>query len=81
MFLSSILAAIIPMLVYLYFLRKFDKNEPEPIKLVLYHFLYGATISIILGIIGSQTLSFPLSFIFSDETNSFFKVIFICTFS
>jgi RsiW-degrading membrane proteinase PrsW (M82 family) len=80
MFLYSIIASIIPMLIYLYFLRKFDKNEPEPIKLVLYHFFYGASIAIIIGIIGSKIISLPLNFISNQETISILKVILIAPF-
>jgi len=77
MILLSVIAAILPMLIYLFFLWKFDKNEPEPIKFVLYHFAYGATVAVILAIIGSKLLSFPLYFIFSEKITSLLKVIMI----
>ena len=77
MILLSIIAAILPMLIYLFFLWKFDKNEPEPIKSVLYHFIYGATAAVILGLIGSLILSFPLNLFFNEDTMLLFKVIMI----
>ncbi len=77
MLLLSLIGATLPMLVYLFFLWKFDKNEPEPIKFVLFHFLYGASFAIIIGIIGSKMFSFPLDFIFGKETTSLLKVIII----
>lgn len=72
-----IIVAILPMLIYLFLLWKFDKNEPEPIKFVLLHFVFGATAAVILGIVGSLTLSFPLSYLFSEDTNTLLKVIII----
>jgi len=77
MLLPSLVGAIVPMLIYLFLLWKFDKNEPEPIKFIIFHFLYGATIAIVLGIIGSKIFSFPLIYIFSEETNNLLKVIII----
>ncbi|MCF6270461.1 MAG: PrsW family intramembrane metalloprotease [Melioribacteraceae bacterium] len=77
MIIPSIIAAILPMLIYLFFLWKFDKNEPEPIKFVLYHFIYGATAAVILGLIGSLVLSIPLNSLFSEEITTRLKVIMI----
>ncbi len=80
MFLLSLVSAALPMLMYLFFLWKFDKNEPEPIKLVFYHFLYGATFAIIFGVIGSKIISSPLDAILSNEALSLFQVIIIAPF-
>ena len=77
MILLSIIAAILPMLIYLYFLWKFDRNEPEPIKFVVLHFIYGATAAIILGFAGSKILSLPLDLFFSEERIFFLKTIMI----
>lgn len=54
---TSFIAAIIPMLIYLYFIWKMDKYEPEPIKFVLIHFLWGSFGAVILGATGSAFLS------------------------
>lgn len=80
MLILSIIGAILPMLIYLYFLWKFDKNEPEPFKFVFFHFIFGATVAIVLGIIGSKMLSFSLNSFFSDETNNLIKIILIAPF-
>ncbi len=57
----SSIAAIIPMLIYLFFIWKMDKYEPEPIKFVLLHFLWGAFGAVLFGALGSSLLG-----IFSD---------------
>lgn len=53
-YIASLLAAIIPILFYLFFLWKFDRYEPEPIDAIVKHFLWGAIGSIIFGIIMSS---------------------------
>jgi RsiW-degrading membrane proteinase PrsW (M82 family) len=73
----SIFAALVPMLIYLFFLWKFDKNEPEPIKFVLLHFFYGATGAIVIGIIASKIFSFPIELFLKDTNSSLFKTILI----
>ncbi len=49
-FYYSLFAAIIPMLLYLIIIWKLDKNEREPFRFVLKHFLWGAIGAIILAI-------------------------------
>lgn len=80
MLITSIICSIFPMLIYLYFLWKFDKNEPEPIKFVFLHFIYGATIAIFFGIVGSKLLSVPLVFLFSDQTINLLKIVLVAPF-
>lgn len=65
--LISMMAAIIPMVLYLLILWRMDKNETEPLKLVIKHFLWGAFGAVILGIIGSLILTYPINFIIYDE--------------
>ena len=78
MILTSLLAAIIPMILYLILLWKFDKYEPEPVKLVLIHFLWGASAAIILGIIGSKLFSIPIQLIINEnEKISFLQIILV----
>ena len=77
MLLVSIAGAVIPILIYLYFLRILDKNEPEPIKIVVVHFIYGATLSVILGILGSKVLSIPLNLLTNGDTSNILKIILI----
>jgi len=78
---SSLFAAIIPMLIYLYFIWKMDKYEPEPIKFVMLHFLWGAFGAVFLGASGSTILGIfsNLIFHFSPtliETTSISSVLF-----
>lgn len=80
MLLLSLASAVFPMLLYLFLLWKFDKNEPEPIKLVFYHFIYGATFAIVLGVLGSKVLSFSLDKIYGGEVASLLQVIIIAPF-
>jgi protease PrsW len=50
---ASLLAAILPMILYLILIWKMDKYEPEPIKFILLHFLWGALGAVFFGIIGN----------------------------
>jgi RsiW-degrading membrane proteinase PrsW (M82 family) len=47
----SVLAAIIPMLVYLFLIWRFDKYDREPVSLVLLNYFWGAFGAIILTLI------------------------------
>lgn len=74
----SLLAAIIPMTFYLILLWKFDKYEPESLKLVLFHFIWGASAAIILGIIGSKLISIPLQLVITaPEKVSLLQIILV----
>lgn len=78
MIVTSLLAAMVPMTIYLIFLWKFDKYEPEPLKLVLFHFLWGASAAIILGIVGSKLISIPLQLVITvPEKISLLQIIFV----
>ena len=77
MLLILIFAALVPMLIYLFLLWMFDKNEPEPIKFVLLHFLYGATAAIVIGLIVSKIFSLPLELFFKDTNSTILKTIII----
>ena len=59
---SSILAAIIPMVAYLIIIWRFDRYDREPFKLVLTCYFWGAVGEIIFSLIGSFMLSGLLSF-------------------
>ncbi len=78
MILISLLAAIIPMLFYLILLWKFDKYEPEPLRLVVFHFMWGASVATALGFFGSQIISFPLEILIHEpKRTSFIQIIFV----
>jgi RsiW-degrading membrane proteinase PrsW (M82 family) len=53
---ASLLAAIIPMIIYLIIIWRMDKYEREPFRFLILHFLWGAFGAIILGILGSAIL-------------------------
>lgn len=57
----SLLAAIVPMLLYLFFVWKFDRYDREPISLVLISYFWGAAGAIILTLILSTMLELLLS--------------------
>ncbi len=64
---SSILAAIIPMVAYLIIIWRFDRYDREPFKLVLTCYFWGAVGAIIFSLIGSFIFSGLLSFFTSSE--------------
>ncbi len=66
--LLSAFAAIVPMILYLVFLRDMDRFEREPLKLVIKHFVWGATGAIFFAIIGSEFLAFPINSIFAETS-------------
>jgi protease PrsW len=75
---SSAVAAIFPMLFYLYLIWKFDRYDREPISLVLRNYLWGALGAIIFSIIGSDLLFKVFSlFILDEELMKNIQVIFI----
>ncbi|NWF51196.1 MAG: PrsW family intramembrane metalloprotease [Ignavibacteriaceae bacterium] len=64
---ASLLAAIIPMLIYLILIWQFDKYDREPFKLVLRNYLWGAIGAIVLAIIGSTFLTGFFSIFISNS--------------
>lgn len=78
MIFTSLTAAVIPMLIYLLLLWKFDKYEPEPIKFVLFHFLWGATLAVIIGFTWSKLVSIPLNLLLENSGNAgIFQIILV----
>lgn len=65
--LSSAIAAIVPMSIYLILIWKFDRYDREPFKLVLVNYLWGALGAIVLALIGSFIITFILSIFIKDE--------------
>ena len=59
---SSALAAIIPMLIYLTIIWRFDRYDREPFSLLFKNYLWGALGAIVLAIIGSGIVSGFFSF-------------------
>ena len=72
-FFASLLAAIIPMTLYLIFIWRLDKYEREPFGKVFKHFMWGAIGAIFFGII----LSLILNSTFQIFTTSEFSATFL----
>ncbi len=80
-FLYSLLAAAIPMIIYLIFIWKLDKYEREPFGKVVKHFLWGALGAVILGIIFSSLLNSTFSLIIPQVSiTSFFSAVLVAPF-
>ncbi len=62
---SSAIASIIPMTVYLFLIWKFDRYDREPFNFVFINYIWGAVGAIVLAIIGS--------FIFTSIASVFIK--------
>jgi len=78
---SSILAAIIPMFLYLILLWRLDKNERESFKNIFKHFLWGAFGAISLGIIFSFIIENLIEFYVQQENQiQFIGAVFIAPF-
>ena len=79
---SSAIAAVVPMLIYLTIIWRFDRYDREPLALLLKNYLWGAIGAIVLAIIGSGIISgFFSFFIHSEEvlhnTETFFVAPFV----
>lgn len=72
----SAAAAIIPMLIYLFIIWKFDRYDREPIGLVLLNYLWGSVGAIILTLLFSGILLQIVSIIFNDlYINDFYHIV------
>lgn len=58
----SLLATLVPTIIYALTLRWFDRYEKEPLPLVVAAFLWGAIPAVVLSIIGELIADAPLSF-------------------
>jgi len=58
----SLLATLVPTIVYALTLRWFDRYEKEPLPLVVAAFLWGAIPAVVLSIIGELIADVPLAF-------------------
>jgi len=65
---SSALAAVIPMLIYLTIIWRFDRYDREPFPLLFKNYLWGALGAITLAIIGSGIMSGFFSFFIHSIT-------------
>jgi RsiW-degrading membrane proteinase PrsW (M82 family) len=67
LFIFSGLAALIPMIIYLLIIWRFDRYDREPFKLLLQNYLWGAIGAIALALIGSVIFSSVLNIIIPDS--------------
>ena len=77
MFMYAIIRAVAPAVIYFFVLWILKKKETGFIKPVLLHFLFGATVSILLGILGSKIFSFPLFYLFGNKYGKLLAMILI----
>jgi RsiW-degrading membrane proteinase PrsW (M82 family) len=66
--LYSALAAIIPIVLYLIFIWKFDRFDREPIGLYLKNFLWGAFGAVFFALIGNLLFTYLLSLFIADKS-------------
>lgn len=67
LFIFSGLAALIPMIIYLLIIWRFDRYDREPFKLLLQNYLWGAIGAIALALIGSVIFSSVLNIFIPDN--------------
>jgi len=67
--LASLVAAVVPMFVYLLLIWWLDRNDREPFWLVFLNFFWGGTGAIFLGIIGSLIFQIPLNEVIQEFAN------------
>ena len=68
----SAIAAIIPMLTYLFVIWRFDRYDREPALLILLNFFWGAIGAIVLTLIFGSILNMLFSFMFSEGIHAEF---------
>lgn len=76
--LASLLAAVLPMSLYLILIWRMDKYEREPLIFVVVHFIWGAIGAVILGTIGSLFLTLING---SSQNSTLIQTIFYAPFS
>ena len=75
---ASLLAAVIPMTVYLLIIWRMDSYEREPLRMVLLHFFWGAFGAVFFAILGSIFVSNQLQlFVEDQEQLSYFQTILV----
>lgn len=80
-FTSSLIAAAVPMIIYLIFIWRLDKYEREPFGKVVKHFLWGAFGAVVLAIIFSSLLNATFGLIIPKaNVVSFFSTVIVAPF-
>ena len=73
MIISSAIAALVPMFVYLLLIWRLDQYDREPFILVIRNYLWGALGAIFFALVGSYILSFFVS-IFVHNTERLIRI-------
>jgi RsiW-degrading membrane proteinase PrsW (M82 family) len=68
LYFESALAAILPMLIYLIIIRRYDRYDSEPTGIVLQNFLWGGLGAVFFAIIGSSLIYYMLSFFIPNQS-------------
>lgn len=76
----SVLAAFIPMVVYLFVIWWLDRYHRQPVWLVGSVFLWGALGAIIIGVTGSRFFSFPIAMVFGEKISDAAGAVIIAPF-
>jgi RsiW-degrading membrane proteinase PrsW (M82 family) len=76
----SVLAAFIPMVVYLFVIWWLDRYHRQPVWLVGSVFLWGALGAVIIGITGSRFFSFPIAMVFGERISDAVGAVLIAPF-
>jgi len=69
----SILAAVIPTILYVFFIRWLDRYEKEPLALMAAAFLWGGVPAILLAVVVELILGFPFSAAGSSQLGEIFQ--------
>ncbi len=72
---SSLFAAVIPMTVYLFLIWKMDKYEPEPLKFVFAHFVWGGFGAVVFALLGSSVAAWFIESNIGIENSSLIMAI------
>ncbi|HAB54207.1 MAG TPA: hypothetical protein DCE80_18840 [Ignavibacteriales bacterium] len=65
----SAIAALIPMMTYLFVIWRFDRYDREPALLILINYFWGAVGAIVLTLIFGSIMDLSISLLFSEESH------------
>jgi RsiW-degrading membrane proteinase PrsW (M82 family) len=72
----SLIAAIVPMSLYLFMIYRLDKHEREPVLLIFTHFIWGAVSSVLIVFVLGDLIGYTFSFL-NFIVPALFQVIFL----
>jgi len=68
LYFESALAAMLPMIIYLLIIQRYDRYDREPLGLVLQNYLWGGLGAIFFVLIGSSLIYYLLSFFITNQS-------------